>query len=237
MLTIVTPTLNSAKYIKENLESISQLKIPYEHIIVDGGSEDDTIKLVKKYSNVKILHQKEKKGMYHAIDLGFQLAKGKYITWINSDDYIIPEAYENMYRKLIRDKADLCYSDGKHYYINEDRYLLIKGKKRPKFLLENKIMPFIQPCSIYTKNIYKKVNGLDFDNFKISGDLELFIKIGRASKHKFCYLNQVSVIFLKHGNSLGDNNSEISKKEVKSIKTGQNLITKFLAKVSYKINI
>ena len=69
MISIVTPVLNGEKYIKYNIESIKKLTIPYEHIVVDGGSTDQTLNIVKKYSNIQILHQRENSGMYGAIDI------------------------------------------------------------------------------------------------------------------------------------------------------------------------
>lgn len=235
MITIVTPTLNSADFIENNIRSIEKLTIPFEHIIVDGGSDDGTLEIINEYAHLKLIHQKENTGMYGAIHLGFIEAKGEFISWVNSDDEVIPQGYEKMYFKIKKDQADLCYSDGKHHYINNNSQIKISGKKMPKFLLKNKIMPFIQPCSMYTKLIYEKVGGLDFKTFKISGDLDFFMKIAKKSTKRFSYVKEVSVIFLKYGDSLGDNNSALSKKEVKAIETNSNFLTKNLAKIIFKL--
>ena len=88
---------------------------------------------------------------------------------------------------------------------------------------------------MYTKLIYEKVGGLDFETFKISGDLDFFMKIAKKSTKSFSYINEVSAIFLKHGDSLGDNNSDLSKKEVNLIKTNSNFLTKNLAKIIFKL--
>ena len=72
MISIITPVLNGEAFIEKNILSISQLKLPYEHIIVDGGSTDNTINIVKKYSYIKLINQETNNGMYDAIRKGIQ---------------------------------------------------------------------------------------------------------------------------------------------------------------------
>ena len=57
MLTIVTPNLNNAKYLEDNILSIQKLTIPFEHIVVDGGSIDGSLEVIAKYPHLKLLHQ------------------------------------------------------------------------------------------------------------------------------------------------------------------------------------
>ena len=79
MLSIVTPTLNSVQFIETNITSVLNLKIPFHHIIVDRGSTDGTLTLLEKFTHLIIIHQKEKLGMYQAIDMSFKIAKGDII--------------------------------------------------------------------------------------------------------------------------------------------------------------
>ena len=109
MISIVTPVLNGAKYISINIESIAKLSIPYEHIIVDGGSDDGTQNIVEGYSNVKLISQTKNNGMYGAIHQGFELAKGDYLSWVNSDDQIIAAGYEMMYNRAKIKNTDFIY--------------------------------------------------------------------------------------------------------------------------------
>jgi glycosyltransferase involved in cell wall biosynthesis len=213
MITIVTPTLNSVAFIEKNITSIASLEIPFQHIIVDGGSTDGTLEVLNKYPHLIILNQIEKLGMYHAIDLGFAIAKGKFITWVNSDDMIVKEGFETMYKTLNRFECDVVYSDA--YFINLEgkRFKKIKGRRQAKFLLKNGIFPFVQPATMFTKEIYDSVGGLDFENFKIAGDLDLFYKFSKLKFSKFQKLNSISVEFLKYGESLGDKNSDLANLE------------------------
>ena len=70
MLSIITPVLNGEKFIEKNIISIQELSIPFEHIIVDAGSTDGTIDILKKFKHISVVNQKRLTGMYGAIDLG-----------------------------------------------------------------------------------------------------------------------------------------------------------------------
>ncbi len=215
MLSIITPNLNNAEYIEENILSIKSLAIPYEHIIVDGGSTDGSIEIINKYPHIKLLHQTENTGMYGAIHQGFCEAKGEYITWVNSDDQIISDGYKKMYENAMEEKLDFIYSNGTYYFIHEQRNKHSKGRRFGKFFLKHGCIPAIQPSIIFSKKIYEKAGGFDFDKFKICGDLNLFVKISRVKESKFKYIPVLSTIFIKRGNSLGDLNHERYLSELK----------------------
>ena len=63
MLSIITPVYNGSVFIEQTIKSILKLNIEYEHIIVDGGSTDGTLDVVKKYSHIKLIHQTDDEGM------------------------------------------------------------------------------------------------------------------------------------------------------------------------------
>ncbi len=93
MISIVTPTYNSEKYLEECILSIKNQKFTdYEHIIVDGKSSDRTLDIIKKYDGtypMRWISEKDK-GMYDAISKGFKIAKGDIFCWLNSDDMYMP---------------------------------------------------------------------------------------------------------------------------------------------------
>lgn len=101
-ISIITVTYNSAKTLKETLESVLKQKYTnYEHIIVDGLSKDNTIEIVKEYEekyNGKLKYISEKDtGLYDAMNKGIKMATGDIIGILNSDDIY---AHENVLQEI-----------------------------------------------------------------------------------------------------------------------------------------
>ena len=87
-ISIITVTKNSQKYLKENIESVlSQNYKNYEHIIVDGNSSDNTLKIIESFKNkIKLIKNYNDRGLYHAMNVGIKNASGDIIGILNSDD-------------------------------------------------------------------------------------------------------------------------------------------------------
>lgn len=95
ILSIITVVLNGEKYLEESFKSLHQQKnLNYEHIVIDGGSSDDTIKIIKKNENkIDYWCQINDKGIYDAFNFGMMLSRGKYLGFLNSDDIFSEKAF------------------------------------------------------------------------------------------------------------------------------------------------
>src|SRR4030042_1306962 len=99
LVPIVPPSLNKGRFIEETILSIKNQTYPrIEHIVIDGGSTDETLDILKKYSNSLIWISEPDKGQSDAINKGWRMAKGDILGWLNADDTYMPWAVETAVR-------------------------------------------------------------------------------------------------------------------------------------------
>lgn len=213
MISIITPVYNGAKFIEKNIESISNLDIPFEHIIVDGGSTDGTIELINKYPHIKLIMQQGNRGMYQAIDIGMKHANFEYASWINADDLIDPLTYSKFVTISKKNNYDFSYSNAYHYYLNSNNKKKIYSKHFARTLLKIGVFPFVQSSVLFKKECYFKIGGFRFELFRIIGDRDLFQRIAYDNSIKFGYVNIFSSYFLMHDDSLLHKNKDLRLKE------------------------
>lgn len=120
-ISVVTPSFNQGCYIAETIESVLQQGYPnVEHIIIDGGSTDDTMQVVGRYRS-KLVHvvSEPDRGQSDALNKGFRLATGDILCWLNSDDQFAPGALAAVAMAFATHEVDLVsgicdlYKDGK----------------------------------------------------------------------------------------------------------------------------
>ncbi len=114
LATIVTPSLNQGSFIRKTIESVLSQDYPaIEYIIMDGGSTDETASVVKDYaSRLKWISEPDR-GQSHAINKGFRMAGGDMLSWLNSDDWILPGAVARAARGFEQEPdAGAVYGDG-----------------------------------------------------------------------------------------------------------------------------
>ena len=118
-ISIITVVLNGDKYLEEALKSLHQQKnLDFEHIIIDGGSTDNTIQIIKKNeSKIDYWCQINDKGIYDAFNFGMKLARGKYLGFLNSDDFFTENAffYLKNYIQKFPDKDFIFGAVKKHW--------------------------------------------------------------------------------------------------------------------------
>ncbi len=232
MLTIITPVLNGKKFIEKNILSIKQLNIIHEHIIIDGGSTDGTLEVIKNYNHIVLYKQDHiYPGMYGALHQGILMSKGELIACINCDDYILPKEFTLMFEVINSSNYDFIYTDSLMFIQKNNVFLKSKSVPFPTFFLKNGIMPFLQPSSIFTKSLYFKTAGYQYDKYRIIGDLALYIQFSKIFDVRFKRLPIYTTCFLVREDSLGNTNSDLVKIEkLQNQITLPNLFTRFIYK-------
>lgn len=99
-ISVVTATYNRAEYLEETIVSVLEQNYPaLEYIVIDGGSTDGSVEIIKKYEKHLTYWESEKdRGQGHALNKGFRKASGELLGWINSDDFYLPGALEEIGR-------------------------------------------------------------------------------------------------------------------------------------------
>ena len=135
-LSIIIPVYNVEKYLEECLNSVYEIDLDKEVILVNDGSLDNSLRILEKYKkeyfNETIIINQENKGLSGARNSGLKIAKGKYISFIDSDDIILPAVYKKFYEEGEKDDLDIIVGTGRYYYNS----LKVKKFKRHKKLSE-----------------------------------------------------------------------------------------------------
>ena len=120
LVSIVTPSYNQGRYIEETIQSILNQDYPnLEYIVVDGGSSDNTIEILKKYQEHLTWISEKDRGQADAINKGFGMAKGEIVAWLNSDDTYLPKAvHQSVCYLEAHPEVGMLYGEG--YHIDED---------------------------------------------------------------------------------------------------------------------
>lgn len=150
LISIIVPVYNVEKYLRQCIESIlAQSYKNIEIILVDDGSKDRSGDICDEYKikhpNIKVIH-KENAGLGFARNSGLKLVGGKYVTFIDSDDWASQELIEHLYKAMIENSVDFCKSGFQHVRNNGEivsvkRYqnTLFEGNKAAKELLPRMI--------------------------------------------------------------------------------------------------
>jgi glycosyltransferase involved in cell wall biosynthesis len=180
-ISIVTPSFNQARYIEETIRSVLLQGYPnLEYIIVDGGSTDGSVEIIKKYEPWLAYWISEKdRGQSHAINKGWHRATGELVAWLNSDDY-----YEAGVLKRIaiiyhqHQKEKIGFITGRSRVIDEaGNTLSYDGKTFDvEYCLIHNENSASQPPTFIPKELLNKVGMLD-ENLHYAMDADLFLRI------------------------------------------------------------
>lgn len=204
-ISIIVPIYNAEKYLNKCIDSlINQTKKELEFILVNDGSTDKTEEIIKSYKDKRIKYFKNKnQGIGKTRNFGLEKATGKYIMFLDSDDYFRIDACELLYKNAEKNQADLVICDFYKIYDSgiEEKIKLLSFKpttlkKTPNLVNEINLAPWnkLYKKDLITKNKIKFVENLKYEDAPFV--IEAFSKAKKISKVDE-YLNY----YLIHGNS------------------------------------
>lgn len=182
-VTIVTPSLNQAKYLEATISSVLNQDYPnIEYIIIDGGSTDGSVDIIKKFQDKLAYWVSEPDGgQSSAINKGFKHAKGEIFNWLNSDDLLMPSAVKIAVYYLMNN-PDIGMVYGDRITIDEKGNFLALAEAasfNPKLMMYNLKIP--QETVFFRRKYWLEVNGVD-EELRYCMDYDLWVKFNKVTQ-------------------------------------------------------
>lgn len=178
LLSIVIANYNYGRFLDEAIQSVlSQSCQDYELIIIDGGSTDNSVEVIKKYAD-KLAYwcSEHDKGQSDAFNKGFARARGRFLTWLNADDVMLPGVIEKL--KKASEKHPECeWFVGGCFWLDKTMRILKCGRGRPfsEIRYRSGDVSAWGPSSFFTKRMLDSVGGVDI-RYQYSMDSELWLR-------------------------------------------------------------
>ena len=202
-ISIIVPIYNASKYLKKCLDSlVNQTKKELEFILINDGSTDDSESIIKSYEDDRIKYFKRSNhGIGKTRNFGINKSTGKYIMFLDSDDYLKADACEVLYKRIEKEKLDLVVCD--FYRVNssvlEEKINDFKNtslKDNPKLLLDINLAPWnkIYRSDLIKDNEIKFVEDLKYEDAP-------FVALALLKSKKIGKVNKALVYYMVHDKS------------------------------------
>ncbi len=190
MISIITPCFNAEKTIEKTILSVISSKTKdTEYIIIDGGSSDGTVDIIKKYEkHIDIFISEKDDGMYHAISKGIEKSSGDIIGWLNADDIYLPwtlsavqEIFNNFNEvKWLTGLPGFCNENGQYTGIRSNASAYINSLMRKGWYQDGLLGHIQQESTFWRKELYYTSGGLDL-SLKYAGDFKLWTSFAKEA--------------------------------------------------------
>ena len=198
---IVTPSFNQAQYLEETIRSVLLQGYPnLEYMVIDGGSTDGSVEIIKKYAPWLTYWVSEPdRGQSHAINKGFSRSTGEIMAWINSDDYYDKGAFYEIVQAFDQNPNSIWIA-GKCSFILDNNEIT-DGWAKPRNDIVNWFTgPLVMQPGVFWKSwIWKQVKGVD-EEMNYSFDYDLWMKYVEYQPFP-TWIEKNLAFFRKHGES------------------------------------
>ena len=201
-ISVIVPSFNQGKYLERTIQSLILQDYPnLEIIIMDGGSSDNSIDIIKKYENkLTSWISAPDNGQSDAINKGFNLGNGEFLTWLNSDDLLLPNTLHKVNKLILRYPQTEWIAGGIACIDKFDRILKIrKGENWSTLLYKLGILNLYGPSTFFRSHLIREHGSLNPDlDFEM--DTDLWWRFAHGKIH-FKRLNHVCWGFRVHEES------------------------------------
>jgi glycosyltransferase involved in cell wall biosynthesis len=179
LVSIVTPSLNQGRYLRDAADSVhTQTYASIEHVVVDGGSTDDTLDILGEYESLRWVSEPDR-GQSHALNKGFAMARGEIFGWLNADDAYKPDAVADAVAVLRETGAGLVYADVTR--VDDDGVNPRRIRSRRRFELWTELnlgCGIYSPAVFFTRAAFEATGPID-ESLHMTMDYDLWLRIGK----------------------------------------------------------
>jgi glycosyltransferase involved in cell wall biosynthesis len=195
-ISVVTPSFNSIHTIRETVESVREQNYPaVEHIVMDGGSKDGTVELLKEYPHLRWASEKDE-GHYHAMNKGIQASTGEVIQILNSDDCLRPGALGAV-GQAFAEHPDWDGLFGDIVFVDEKNAEIYR---REEAVWDYDVLRFsgvgyvVHPALFVRKSVYDRLGLYRYTDFLNCCDGDFLLRMGKAG----CRIGHVSALLVNY---------------------------------------
>lgn len=201
-VSIITPSFNQGQFLEETIRSVLLQGYPnLEYLIIDGGSSDNSIEIIRKYEPWLTYWVSEPdQGQADAINKGMRKSTGEYLGWLNSDDLLYPSAIRGVIEAFRYDRdAELIYGDVEQGLTFQHGFSVLHGEQLEfGLMLKTLRIPIPQQGSLWRRSVVERIGPLD-QRWQVVLDREFFTRA--AEKCHIRYRPGVLGFFRNHEHS------------------------------------
>lgn len=216
---IVSPVLNARAFLPRMLESVrqvSELGVPVEHLIVDGGSTDGSLEIVRAAMSehgspiVRVLEGPDR-GQAHAINKGLALATGNYVGWLNADDLYVPEGLAKLASAAAESTAEVVL--GRCRFIDPSGRIVFAPSPPDRFTPESLLCllsgwfagwSIVQPEAFIRRDVFESLGGVE-ESLHYTMDHHLWVRLASAGARFHSEPVEVARQLVHSGQKTADN--------------------------------
>ncbi len=215
-ITIVTPSYNQGRYLEQTILSVLGQQYPnLEYIIMDGGSTDNSVEIIRRYADKLAYWQSEPdRGQVDAVAKGFAISSGEILGWVNSDDLLLSNSLFSVAHKFPQDGKTIALT-GRCVLIGPSGESLKVNVPSIRTNMMFHGHGLSQMATFWTRTAYDQVGGLD-TTLHFSFDADLFVKLRRLGE--IAIISEYLAAFRQHPRSKTSTISEVGLKEMQLIR-------------------
>lgn len=181
-VTVITPSLGYGRFIDDNIRSVlAQDGLKIQHIVQDGGSPDQTVDILKSYGESLNWISEPDRGQSDALNKGFQRAAGRWVAWLNADEFYLPGGLAALVERGERTSADVVYGD--NVFVDEaGRFMRLLPQHPFSDLILRSYGCFIASSSMVLRRASLAQQPWDPD-VRMMMDWDLYLKLSTQGAH------------------------------------------------------